>query len=265
MDAVPPLSDAFINRLVAEFTDAAVIGLLLVGSHARGDASPHSDVDLIRFTAVLPETEAERYTLTYRGGHLVSLSTATVAAKLGELSRPETAIWAVPGLRQAHILLDRQGELASLLQAAHRFRWEPLQAAADAYASYNVMGLAEEVHKILGALGRDDLPAALYGAWGLMAGLTRVVLVQRGVLIRTENAYFQQVQEAAGLHSRWTRAFRVAVGFETASAPLRAAAALRLYSETAALLVAALQPQHEDVIQGALGRIRSAGLLPPGE
>ena len=146
--------------------------------------------------------------------HLVSLSTTTVDAKRAELSRPETAIWAVPGLRQARILLDRDGALAALLREAQAFRWEPLQPAADAYASYNVMGLAEEVHKVLGALEGADESAALNATWGLVAGLARAVIVQRGVLIRTENAYFLQAQEAAGLESAWSRAFRVAAGFE---------------------------------------------------
>ena len=54
----------------------------------RGDATPHSDIDLIRFAAVLPEAEADRYTLAYREGRLVSLSTTTIDAKRNELSRP---------------------------------------------------------------------------------------------------------------------------------------------------------------------------------
>jgi len=242
MPCVPPLPDLLIGDLVAEFADADTIGMLLAGSHARGDATPHSDIDLIRFAAVLPEAEADRYTLAYRERRLVSLSTTTVDAKRAELGQPETAIWAVPGLRQARLLLDRDGALAALLGKARAFRWEPLQAEADTYASYNVMGLAEEVHKVLGALAKGDEAVALYGTWGLVAGLLRAMIVQSGVLIRTENSYFQQAQEATGLDSAWSRAFRVAVGLETARAVTRAAAALRLYQETATLLASALQP-----------------------
>jgi len=261
MSCVPVLPDVLIADLAAEFTDADTIGMLLVGSYARGDATPHSDIDLIRFTAALPEADADRYTLAYREGHLVSLSTTTVDAKRAELGRPETAIWAVPGLRQARLLFDRDGALAALLGEAHAFRWELLQAEADAYVSYNVMGLAEEVHKVLGALAKGDEAVALYGTWGLVAGLLRAMIVQRGVLIRTENTYFQQAQEAAGPDSAWSRAFRVAVGLEMATAVTRAAVALRLYHETATLLAPALQPQHLAVIRGALARIRASGLV----
>jgi hypothetical protein len=270
MSRIPALTDAFLFLLTAEFTDADTIGTLLAGSQARGDATPYSDIDLIRFAGRLPEDEADRYTLAYRESHLVSLSTTTVAAKRAELNRPETAIWAVSGLRQARILRDRDGTLATLLREAQAFRWEPLQPAADAYASYNMMGLAEEVHKVLGALEIDDESAALYGTWGLVAGLSRAVIVQRGVLIRTENAYFQQAQEAAGLESTWARAFRVAAGFAAIPAGMspvmtRAGAALRLYQETVALLWSMLQPEHLAVIRGALARIRASGLMREGE
>ena len=265
MSRVAVLPALLIADLVAEFADTNTIGMLLAGSYARGDATPYSDIDLIRFTAALPEAEAERYTLAYREGRLVSLSTTTVDAKRAELGRPETAIWAAPGLRQARLLLDRDGALAALLGEAHAFRWEPLQAEADAYASYNIMGLAEEVHKVLGALAKDDEAVALYGTWGLVAGLLRAVTVQHGVLIRTENSYFQQAQEAAGLGSAWSRAFRVAVGLEMATAVTRGAAALRLYQETAMLIAPALQPQHLDVIRGALVRIDASGPVRAGE
>jgi hypothetical protein len=265
MSCVPPLSDALIGDLVAEHADADTIGMLLAGSYARGDAMPHSDIDLIRFTAVLPEADADRYTLAYREGHLVSLSTTTVDAKRAELGRPETAIWAVPGLRQARVLLDRDGALAALLREAQAFRWDPLQSDADAYASYNVMGLVEEVHKVLGALEHNDESTALYATWGLVSGLIRAVTVQRGTLIKTENAYFQQVQEAVGLDSAWSCAFRIAVGLETATVTARAGAALRLYHETAGLLSSALQSQHLAVIRGGLARIRASGLIREGE
>jgi hypothetical protein len=263
------LPDVLIGDLLAEFANVDTIGMLLAGSYARGDATPYSDIDLIRFIPVLPATDADRYTLAYRKGHLVSLSTTTVEAKRAELGRPGTAIWAVPGLQQACLLRDRDGALASLLQEARAFRWAPMQSEADACASYNVMGLVEEVHKVLGALERADESAALNATWGLIAGLARAVIVQRGVLIQTENAYFQQVQEAAGLGSAWSRAFRVAAGCEVTPTDLspvlaRASAALRLYHETTTLLSSALQPQHLTVIDGVLTRIRASGRVCEG-
>lgn len=127
----------------------------------------------------------------------------TITAKREELARPETAIWAVPGLQQAQMLLDKDGSLGELQRAALTFIWEPLQAVADAYASHIVMGDGEEVHKIPGALMARDESAILYGTLGLVLGLARAVAIQRGLLIQTENSFFRQVQEAVGRDSAW--------------------------------------------------------------
>jgi len=251
------IAPAFLSRLLVEFTDAATTGVLLTGSHARGDATEFSDIDLVRFVPTLPTAEADRYTLAWREGWPVSLSYATVAGKRDELARPETAIWAAPGLRQARLLLDRDGALAALLDEARAFRWEPLQAAADAYASYELMGLAEEAHKVLAGLAGGDVALALYGTTGLVFGLARAAAVQRGVLIRTENVFFRQVQEAVGVTSAWATAFRGAAGLEAAPALARAAAGLRLYQETAALFTPILRAEHRPVIQATLARIET--------
>jgi hypothetical protein len=258
MPHAPPITDAALARLRAEFTTAETTGVLLTGSHARGDATEFSDVDLVRFVPALPERDEARYTLAWREGRLISLSFATVAGKRDELARPETAIWAVPGLRQARLLLDRDGALAALLDEARAFRWEPLQGAADAYASYELLGLAEEAHKALAGLAGGDETLALYGTYGLVFGLARTVAVQRGVLIRTENVYFRQVQEAVGVTSAWAVAFRRAAGFEAAAPRERAAAGLRLYQETAALCAPIVRAEHWPVIEATLARIRDA-------
>ena len=50
---VPPLSDAFVKELATEFDNDHIRGIVLGGSHARGDATPYSDVDLACF---VPDT-----------------------------------------------------------------------------------------------------------------------------------------------------------------------------------------------------------------
>lgn len=257
------LSDEFLSALVAEYVETGMVGMLLLGSHARGEPTPYSDVDLVRLASTPPETERDRYTLVDRQGYLISLSTTTVADKRAELARPETAIWAVPGLRQARVLLDRDGSVEALLGAARAFEWAALQPAADAYASYEVMGFAEEVHKVLGALLRGDEWMCAYATLGLIIGMPRAVAVQRGLLIQSDNTYQRQVVEAVGHDSAWASAFCLAAGLRPGSgaAPLtleRGVAALRLYEETAAVLSGSLQREHLPVIHGALDRIRSA-------
>ena len=250
-------------ELIKELASEDTVGIALLGSHARGEAGRYSDIDLVRFVTKLAEKEQQRLILKYRGEKLVSVSTTTtVAAKRRELTDPAKAIWVVPGLRQAKVLFDRDGSLAALIKEVLVFSWEPLQQAADEYASYELMRLVEEVHKILGAMVKGDESAAMYAILGMALGLTEVVAVQRGLLIVSENSYFQQVEESMGLDSIWTRYHRLALGFELgpldrSPIEVKALASLRLYEETAGLLWPIVRPAHREVVEKGLAAIQA--------
>lgn len=259
------LPDALLQRLVADYTTEDTVALALAGSYARGDATRWSDVDIIRYATTLPAASEAQYTLAMHSGRLVSLSTTTIAAKQAEISQPERAIFAVPGLRQARILHDPTGALAALHQQARDFTWEPLRTAAHAYASEMVLGLAEEAHKLLAALSRRDDSAILHPSHVAVRGLTIAVAVGQGTLIESENSHYRQTQEAAGADSAWTRYHRIAAGFVAGSSRLAPAtvvgiATLHLYRETAHLLLNALLPRHVPVIEATLEAIAASGL-----
>jgi hypothetical protein len=263
MSGALTLSAAELATLVEQFGGAGVEALALTGSHARGDATAHSDVDLLRFVARAPTTERDRYRLWLLGGHMVSVTTTTIAKKRAELTQPETALWAVSGLRQARALSDRDGRLAALIAAAHAFTWTPhLRRAATAHASETLGGLAEEVHKLLGALERGDESAMLYATLGLQQGLTRAALVARCVLLSTENAYFAEALRLAGAGSRWERLLRVVIGYDAppdgVSQPYgRAEAAVWLYVEVARQLAETLSDEDAALVTEAVARIKT--------
>ena len=256
-----PLSEASLAAIVAELDDDDTVGVALTGSHARGDPTDYSDVDVLRFVRGMPARESERYRLEVRDGRLFSITTTKLEEKTAELGHPERAIWAVPGLRQARVLLDREGSLAELKREAEAFSWEPLGPAADEYVGYGVMGYAEEVHKVLTgiALGRES--TVLYGTLGLVLGLAEVVAVMHRVLVESDNSYLDQVQDAAGRDSAWTRRFRLAAGLDPGTVGERGIAGLRLYEETAALARPVLLGQRLEVVEHALAAISSSGLV----
>ena len=204
------------------------------------------------------------YTLFMRNGWLVSVSAATIAAKRAELSQAAAALFAVAGLRQMRILDDPLGALAELQREAQAFSWQRLEAVADIHVSETVMGVAEEVCKVLGALERHDESAAAYGMLGLVNGLTRAMAIHQRLLITSENTYFAQVQRAMGSESEWTRHFRVAAGLD-AGAPTatpfetRARAGLVLYRETVAWMRHLLPVRHLPVVEMALDAIALMG------
>jgi hypothetical protein len=263
------LGEAAERSLLAEFAaDPAIVGALMLGSYARGEAHAYSDVDFERFVPELPDASADRYTLCVRDGRLVSITTTTVAAKRAELAQPELAIFSVPGLRQARVLRDPTGAIAALLNEARDFTWHQVAPAAAHYASEMVMGLAEEVHKLLHGVGAADEPALVNATLGLLLGVTRAVAVGRGMLIGSENVYYAVVEQGMRLDSTWTRCHRLVAGLDalpdragTPAAVTRALAALRLYEETATALRPMLRAEHLEVIEhtlAAIRRVRSA-------
>jgi predicted nucleotidyltransferase len=259
-----PISEEFVGELVAELDDEDVAGIVLGGSHARGDATGYSDVDIACFVRDERRLLGKRF--AYREGYLVSIGTKSVAGVRADMRVPNRAIWVVPGLSGCRVLLDKDGSVSGLLREIETFTWGPLQGAADGYASFAVMMLAEVVHKILGeVLVKCDELAVSYATSKLVSGLTEAVAVQRGVLVRSDSTYYRQAQEAAGLGSAWTRYHHVAVGVEAVEVGLppavaRGVAALWLYGETVGLLRTAMDPAHLEVAEQAMRVVEEAGL-----
>jgi CHASE3 domain sensor protein len=146
------------------------------------------------------------------------------------------------------------------------FKWEPLQKAADKYASFGMMLYVEQVHKILSEIFKHDDLALSYATSKLLSSLTEAVAVQRGVMVKNDSTYYQQVQEAIGLDSAWTRYHRLASGVNVVAADdrpvrMRGIAALNLYRETIALLRPAMHSDHLEVAEQAIRIIDEAKAL----
>ena len=255
------LSESFIRSTLERIDSPDVIGIGIVGSYARGQESQYSDVDFDIFTSTQPADPYDRYTLRYWEDKLISLKYTLLDDERAALADPRRAIWPVPGLRGMKILLDKNGALAVLQQAAYDFDWSLLQSAANEFAAKEVMGNAEEAHKILSGLARRHESTVLYASWGLVTNILEAVAVQRGILITTENRYFDLIQESVGRDSKWTNAFRAAWGLDSASSQYqsRGAAALRLYRLTVMMFEELIPEKHQDVINHTLQLIKDAG------
>jgi hypothetical protein len=257
-----PLPDPFIQLALEKIDSPDVVGVGIVGSYARGQESKYSDVDFDIFVSKLPGNPYDRYTLRYWDDKLVSLKYTLLDDERAALTNPRRAIWAVPGLRGMKILLDKDGSMAALQKAAYEFDWSPLQPAADEFAAEEIMGNAEEVHKILNGLARGHESTVLYATWGLVKNMLEAVAVQRGIMIVSENRYFDLIQDAVGRGTKWTNAFRTAWGLDYASSQYqsRGAAALKLYNLTAAMFDKLIPDKHREVVNHTLQLIKEADL-----
>lgn len=253
------LSDTFIQRLIARFHRPGVIGVSMAGSYTRGMQDEYSDIDLELYVDALPE---DHYSLQLFDEKLVSVKYLRIADELSSLKIPKRAVWAVSGLRNMHILMDESGELAKLKQAAVDFNWAPLQPLADAYASEQLSGCAEEAHKLMGGLKTANESKVLYASWGMFKNLSFAALVQAGLMIQSENRAFAILEEHFGKsHPAWTRAFRLAFGMDVeTNVPAyqtRGKASLALYEETAKLFKDIINDKHREVIENTLQLINN--------
>ena len=255
------LTDPFVKSTLERIDSPDVLGVGIVGSYARGQESKYSDVDFDIFVSRMPDNEYDRYTLRHWDGKLVSLKYTLLDDELAALGDPRRAIWAVPGLRGMKIVLDKNGSLSELQKMAQKFDWTLLQPAADEFAGEMVMGNAEEVHKILNGLDRKHESTVLYATWGLVKGMLEAVAVQRGIMIVSENRYFDLIQESVGMDTKWVSAFRTAWGLNSASSQYqsRGTAALTLYRLTAAMFDRFIPDKHRDVVKNTLRLIKEAG------
>ncbi len=230
-----------------------VHAVAVVGSAARGDANPWSDIDVhayVRLPSQKQETRA-----VFIGERLVMIATDTVDDSRAELRTPARAVWAVPAIRDMRILLDQERQLAALRLEAEAFDWSTLRAEAEASECRRLIGSAEYVYKIRAAIERRDESAALHAAGALIGRCTRSVVTARGVLIRTENEYYRKAQEAAG--ADWAARHRQCFGL-AADGPLaldafaQAVAACELYAETVRVLDDILDPDARAVTSRAV-------------
>jgi predicted nucleotidyltransferase len=247
------LSGEFLSRLVAELDESTVTAIILHGSYARGDAvPPYSDIDLVRILYETPERKQLKRFIWY-GGYLLNLSSRPLSVYKEWLTLPQEAIFRISTIRDAHILLDKDGTFRAFQQETLTWQWEPLQVAADAFASQLIVELSETILRILGALRFQKTVMLVQRILlHVLPGVTKAIVVQRGILVRGNN-YLQQIQETLGIDSAWTHYYMHAAGMAPDGVPntieARSIAVLRLYQETVRLLHSHLLPEHRETVE----------------
>ncbi len=212
------LSEAFLSALVAEIDSDDYVGILLGGSYARGDATEWSDLDI---ACIVPnDTKPVRKHFFFRENTLVSTGTKSIEGIRAQLAMPETAIWVAHGIAGCRVLLDKDGSVTALLEEAKAFTWAPLREAADRNASFRLMMASEMAQKVANELTKGDDPAISYAIAKLLAELTLIMAIARGVLIKSDNTYYRQVEEAAG--PKWAQHHRAIAGADGPSPGSRA-------------------------------------------
>ncbi|MEJ2359094.1 MAG: nucleotidyltransferase domain-containing protein [Deinococcales bacterium] len=251
------LSPAMERELVSRFGGPGV-PLALLGSYARGEAGPFSDIDVVRFAdgEGFRSTDASYFVR----GKLAVVSTASPDDVESWFERPESIVDHVGGMRQAQVLADEDGVVADVRERALAFRWTPeLSRRADAWVADQMVGWIEEVFKGLEGLRRDDVGRLLNARFGLSWGLSRVMVVHRRLLLEGDNAMHAALERSLGGSSSWIalrdRAFGVTGTEDAETLRGHVRAGIELYRETAALVADRLAPDRRDLVEATLAAI----------
>jgi predicted nucleotidyltransferase len=253
------LPQALLAKLIPELDDETVTAIIFHGSYARGDAiPPYSDVDLVRILHETPERKQQKRFIWY-DGYLLNLSSRPLSIYKEWLAIPQEAIFRISTIQDAHILLDKEGVFRAFQQEALHWRWEPLQEAANRYASQVIVELSETVLRTLGALQLQRTTMLVQRIiLHILPGVTKALVVQRGIILRGSNT-LQRLQETLGEDSAWTRNYMHAAGIPhdgvSNTIEARSIAALRLYQETVRFLHPYLLAEQRETVDVLMNRI----------
>ncbi|UJR20749.1 hypothetical protein I4U23_023867 [Adineta vaga] len=254
------LSPSDIDELICRFDKPdVVLALILMGSYARNEAGPHSDIDLVRF--VINGTK-----LSDDGTHLfqnrVLITICTVESKDYEkwFIEPYEATKWIAGIRIARALVDRENFFINSLQKrARNFIWDSrIQSRADIEASHRMVGWCEETNKGLEGLRRtNDNGRLLNACHGLSWGLSEVIQIHHGILVSSDNNVFNEIELALGDNKLLIQLRRITFGIVgTYSLRQRVIAGLQLFVLLAEQMSNVWQENDIEIIQHTVKQIR---------
>ena len=221
-----------LERLIAEqaaaLAQSGADAVVLSGSFSRGDAHHLSDIDL---TPLSDDASAgPPHRVEQHGDRMFVFSWRTPSAVRSSYRDPAQLGAAVPAWRRATALYDPQGIAAELIEEAQRWSWNTVSEAVDAYVADGLVGLAEEVYKVVAGIVFDERRMSAVNRAVLALQLAHLVALRRGLLWDTENVLWDLVVDELG--EEWAIDQDAALGLGDASTAEQTRAALTLYEPT---------------------------------
>ncbi|MER7909810.1 nucleotidyltransferase domain-containing protein [Streptomyces sp. NPDC096068] len=217
---------------------------VLVGSHARGDATAWSDVDVV----CVGTGPGYVFRLTQLGP--VSWSFATADEHRANMANLHSCGQVVPAWRDALILHDPHGQAQELVDHARRWTWDQLDPAPEVWAAQSLYGYAEEVMKLHRAIAREDWVNARVQASILAVHMAPVVAGGTRTFFPSENHLWHLLADRLGDAWRATQTAALAAASEDPGKS--SAAAIELFRSACALFMEHMTDDQRRIVRYAL-------------
>jgi Nucleotidyltransferase domain len=236
-----------LDRLCRELTHQGAIAIAVTGSRARGNPSSRSDLDVIAIG------DGPSYYVDVWEDILVAQAWSAEEEQAQRLSNPRDIGSSVPGWREAVILHDPQGVAAQLQRQALGFEWSSVEERCDEWVAEELVGYAEEVQKLVVAIGSGQLLSSSVMRTLLAFRMPRIAAVYHRLLYGSENALWDQVADVMGPEWRQTHAAAFSLNAETYEESCTAA--LHLYRLTFDTVSRLLDDRQTRVARYALSQV----------
>lgn len=236
---------AIAERLARSLAAEGALAVAVVGSHASGDATADSDIDL----AVVGE--GPHYRLEVHNGMLASVGWAPAEEQRRRLYDPDWLGTHVAGWRHAVLLHDREGVGAAIQAEAHAWTWELVSDRVDMWVAESVTGFTEEVQKLVTSLAREQMTMAAVQRSVLALRLARTLALHRRILYGSENRLWDIVAKEI---PSWRSTQGAALGVGGESLEDGCSAALQLFALAAREVIPLLDDRQRAVVDQGLER-----------
>ena len=235
---------AIVETLSRRLIEQGARATFLTGSQARGQASPHSDIDLFAIGA------GPKGWFAVQGERLVGVYWWTAQEARERMYRPETALLSVLAWRDALPIDDPSGIGAEIQREAREWSWRKIDKEADVWVADKLMVWAEYVHKIAKALeeGRELDACAIRSDLALR--MAEAMAVHKRVSAQSENGLWETIAEAGG--PEWRQAQERAFAKNGDDWRTSAGAALTLFALAAEEADELFDEREREVIRYAL-------------
>lgn len=182
---------AFIDDFLKSKSFKDYQGIALIGSYARGDEQPLSDIDLI----FISDNPKEHHIEIYQN-HYYSLTYYTISQLEAYKKDVHKLLVGMKTFQQMKVIYDPHASLKNIQEAFDSFTWSSNQKTSAKYqAKEALIDYLEEVQKCLSGIKEKHIGKMLNGLYGVSYGMFSVIRLRDQIMIASDNDFYQSVMD----------------------------------------------------------------------